>query len=163
MISPKHMAGSSMPQNIKKYTFLLIPFCIVLGLNIYFRSFPIFFPQLKTRAREVIYQLITQNIARDVYAKFPQFNPLAKDKVINSRVSEYKKLNAKIINKQIQEGYTQLKGRFQDESGQTYLMELDCWHWAKYVDNVLKLGHPGDKVENGRQIDSLMEAPQGSK
>jgi dolichyl-diphosphooligosaccharide--protein glycosyltransferase len=133
-----------------------------LAINIYFRSFPIYFPQLKNKAREVLYKSIEQRVAQDVYSKFSQFNPLAKDKLIRTRVAEYKKVNAKVINEQVQEGYRQLKGRFQDESGQTYLMELDCWHWARYVGNVLKLGHPGDRVENGKQIDAFMLAPLGS-
>jgi len=148
-------------KEMKKYFALAVSLGLVLGINIYFRSFTINFPQLKTRAKEVIGDVIRQGIAQDVYNKFPQFNPLAKDKLIKNRISEYKKINQKIINQQIKDGYRQLKDRYQDETGQTYLMELDCWHWSRYVENVLKLGHPGDQVVNGEERDLFMLAPSG--
>jgi len=70
------------PQNIKKYASLLVPLLLVLAINIYFRSFPVYFPQLKDRAKEVLYQIASQKIAQDVYARFAQFNPIAKDRLI---------------------------------------------------------------------------------
>jgi asparagine N-glycosylation enzyme membrane subunit Stt3 len=151
-----------MPHKIREYPFLLPLLVLVLGINIYFRAFPIYFPQLKTRAKEVINNVVNRNAAFEVYKKFPQFNPIAKDKIIKTRVSEYKRLDAKGIKEQINEGWRQLKSRFQDDSGQTYLMELDCWHWSRYVDNVLKHGYPGDIVRDGKQIDLFMLAPLGS-
>ncbi|MFA5356656.1 MAG: STT3 domain-containing protein [Candidatus Omnitrophota bacterium] len=152
----------NIPRKTGKYLFLLVPPLLVLAANIYFRSFPIYFPQLKTRAMEILSKSIEQRITQDVYAKFAQFNPIAKDKLVKNRVAEYKKADAKAINEQVNEGYKHLKERFQDKDGQTYLMELDCWHWAKYVENVVRLGHPGDRVENGKQIDAYMLAPLGS-
>jgi dolichyl-phosphooligosaccharide-protein glycotransferase len=149
-------------KKIKKYVFLITPLLLALAINIYFRSFPVYFPQLKDRAKEVIYQMALQRIGQDVYTRFSQFNPLAKDKLIKTRFAEYKKANDKAIDEQAQEGYKQFKKRFQDETGQTYLMELDCWHWARYVDNVVKFGHPGDRVEKGKQVDAFMLAPLGS-
>ena len=38
-------------------------------------------------------------------------------------------------------------------------MELDCWHWGRFVDNVLKLGHPGDETKGEFQKDNLTQAP----
>ena len=104
---------------------------------------------------------IRQKITQEVYQKFPQYDPMAKDRLIKVGMAEYKRYNQKEIKKQIQDLYSQLKDRFQDESGQTYLMELDCWHWARYVENVFYLGHPGDKVKDSRQWDRLMLSPKG--
>jgi hypothetical protein len=140
---------------------LFLSLGLVLVLNLYFRSFPINFPQLKIQARDMIEKSLRQSIAQDVYKKFPHFYPLANEVIISSRFNQYKKQNAAGINSQIRELYGRLKDRFQDESGKTYIMELDCWHWARYVDNVIKLGHPGDEVINGRQWDKLMLAPLG--
>ncbi|MFH1888507.1 MAG: STT3 domain-containing protein [Candidatus Omnitrophota bacterium] len=151
-----------MLQKIKKYLFIFVPPLLVLAANIYFRAFPIYFPQLKENARDIHYKSIEEKVSQDVHSKFAQFNPIAKDKLIKNRVAEYKKTDIKAINEQVDEGYRYLKGRFQDNSGQTYLMELDCWHWARYVSNVLRLGHPGDRVEKGKQIDIYMLAPLGS-
>lgn len=134
----------------------------VLGLNLYPRSFPINFPQLKVQARNMVEKALEQNISKDIYSKFPNFNPQAVDKIIKERIPEYKTQNKEMLESQIQDLYLKLKERFQDEKGQTYLMELDCWHWARYVENVVRFGRPGDEVREGKQWDLLMLAPHGS-
>lgn len=134
----------------------------VVGVNLYFRSFPINFPQLKTQARDIIERSIQQSAIMDVQKKFPQFYPTAKDEIVRARLAEYKKQNNEIIKNQTRELYRQLKDRYQDERGQTYLMELDCWHWARYVENVVRHGYPGDELIAGRQWDYFMLAPLGS-
>lgn len=105
---------------------------------------------------------IRQAAIREVYGKFPQFYPTAKDAIVRNRVAEYKKQNKATIRKEAADLYRQLKDRYQDDSGQTYLMELDCWHWARYVANVVKFGHSGDELIYGRNWDMLMLAPAGS-
>lgn len=145
----------------KQRILLYFSLIAVVALNLYFRSFPVYFPQLKIQAKDIIEKSIQQMAAREVQQKFPQFYPTAKDEIVRARIAEYKKQNKKIIQSQIQSLYHQLKDKYQDEHGQTYLMELDCWHWGRYVDNVVNLGHPGDEVIGGRQWDLFMLAPSG--
>jgi dolichyl-diphosphooligosaccharide--protein glycosyltransferase len=110
----------------------------------------------------MVEQGVREGVIREVYNKFPQYDPLAKEKLIKNEISEYKKQNKKTIKKQIQGLYLNLIDRYKDKTGQTYLMELDCWHWARYVANVLRYGHPGDEVRDGKQFDNLMLSPLGS-
>lgn len=146
------------------FSFLtIISLIFVLGLNLYFRSFTIDFPQLRTQAKDIVAKTIQQSAIQDVQNKFPQFYPTAKDEIVRTRVAEYKKQNKKIIKSQIQDLYLQLKNRYQDDAGQTYLMELDCWHWGRYVENVVRFGHPGDETIFGNQGDLFMLAPLGGK
>lgn len=133
----------------------------VVGLNLYFRSFPITFPQLKAQARVIIDKSIQQMAMREVQQKFPQFYSTAKDEIVRTRIAEYKKQNRRIIQVQVQDLYRQLKNKYQDDTGQTYLMELDCWNWGRYVENVVKFGYPGDQIIGGRQWDLYMLAPSG--
>lgn len=149
---------------MKKNAVLIFSFslALALGLNIYFRSFPINFPQLKTQARKTVEDTLTKQALEDTQRQFPQFYPLAKDKIAGNKLSEYKKQNKPAVDKQVEELYARLKDKFQDDSGSTYIMELDCWHWARYTENVTRTGHPGDEVIYGRQRDSLMLAPLGS-
>lgn len=146
---------------MKKNILTAVSLIAVLSLNLYFRSLPIHFPQLKAQAKNILEKTIEQNISKDIYSKFSYFNPQAIDNIAKERISEYKKQNKKITKGQMQEIYLKLKDRFQDEKGQTYLMELDCWHWARYVENVVRFGHPGDEVIFGKQWDMLMLAPHG--
>jgi dolichyl-diphosphooligosaccharide--protein glycosyltransferase len=147
---------------MSKRSSLILLLGLVLGVNLYFRSFPIYFPQLKSQAINMVEKAIEQDISRDIYSKFSNFNPQAIDRIVKERIPEYKKQNKKLIEGQIHNLYLQLKDRFQDEGGQTYLMELDCWHWARYVENVVRFGRPGDEAAGGKQRDALMLAPQGS-
>jgi dolichyl-diphosphooligosaccharide--protein glycosyltransferase len=146
---------------MKRYVPFIICLGFVLGINIYYRSFPINFPQLKTQAKDIVNKTTQQTAIREIYKRFPQFYPLAKEQIMKSKLAEYNRQNRKAINKQIDDLYRQLKDRYQDNNGQTYLMELDCWHWGRYVDNVVRFGHPGDEVIYGEQWDLLMLAPLG--
>ena len=105
--------------------------------------------------------MVQQQAMTEVHKRFPQFYYSAKDAIVQSEIKQYYKFNKKNIDKKVNDFYANMKGRYQDDSGQTYLMELDCWHWARYVENVLKYGHPGDEVIGGRQWDMFMLAPLG--
>ena len=129
---------------------------LVIAVNLYFRSFSVNFPQLKERASSIVNERIYKEAEAIVNQKFSGLYPSAKDKLVEAFISEYKKSHKQQIKEQLEGEYCKLKDPYQDAAGQTYLMELDCWHWARYVDNVLKIGHPGDRVIHGRQWDCLL-------
>lgn len=146
---------------MKRRAPLILLLLLVLSVNMYYRSYPIEFPNLKSEARRIVENAIMQGVSQDIDKKFPQFYPSAKEKILKTRFAEYKKSNRDSINNEINSLYLKFKDKYQDDSGQTYIMELDCWHWARYVENVLKFGHPGDEVIFGRQWDRFMLAPSG--
>ncbi|MBU1125931.1 MAG: hypothetical protein KKC84_07880, partial [Candidatus Omnitrophica bacterium] len=146
---------------MKKKWFVFIPLAIILAVNLYFRCFPVYFPQFKLQAKSIVDNMITQRAASEIFKKFPQFYGPARDRLIKSRVAEYQKSNKANWQTQINDIYRSLKDKYQDAEGRTYMMELDCWHWSRYVENVLKTGRPGDQVINGRQVDTFMLAPNG--
>ncbi|MFH1593308.1 MAG: STT3 domain-containing protein [Candidatus Omnitrophota bacterium] len=146
---------------MKKRILLYLSLTFAILVNIYFRAYPINFLHLKNNAREAIDTSIADIAKKDVQARFPKFYPTAKDKILKARIAEYKKQNKDAIEEQINKIYLQLKEKYQDPSGQTYLFELDCWHWGRYVENVVKYGHPGDEVIYGKQWDLYMLAPWG--
>ncbi|MDI6758506.1 MAG: STT3 domain-containing protein [Candidatus Omnitrophota bacterium] len=147
---------------MKKHLLLIASLGLTLGLNIYFRTFAINFPQLKIQAKQIVENNTYQNAAYEIEKIFPETNVLAKDTLIKAFISNYKKQKKEEIKKNVEEEYLKLKDRFQDTDGQTYLMELDCWHWGHYVDNISKFGRPGDKIVNDKQWDNLMLAPGGT-
>jgi dolichyl-phosphooligosaccharide-protein glycotransferase len=133
----------------------------VLSIAIYFRSYPIFLPQFVRLADKKVNQLFQQKIAQDINRNFPALSDLAKSKLFEAAVTDYEKNNKKILREQKKEELARLKDRFQDPSGQTYLMELDGWSWSRYVENIDRLGRVGDVVKDGKQHDNLMLFPQG--
>lgn len=134
---------------------------IALVLNIYLRFFPVYFPQLRIQAKKIVSDMIRQMAIRDVQQKFPDFYPTARESILRYRVKEYRKMDKAGIREQEDGIYRQLKDRYQDNFGQTYIMELDCWHWGRYVENVVRRGRPGDETLLGREWDRLMLAPSG--
>ena len=74
-------------QKIRDYLFLIAPFLLILGPSLYFRSFPINFPQLKEQAKNIVEQNIQQRIMQDIYQKFAQFFTPAKDQILKSRLA----------------------------------------------------------------------------
>ena len=147
---------------MKKYLITGISLLAVLSINIYLRSLPAYFPQLKSEAKNTVDDKIRDKVRENTNKKFPDFGFLARKKVFVRELAEYKNKNRLSIKKDIRDEYLKLKGKYQDEKGQTYLSELDCWHWARYTENVVRLGRVGDKVVNGKEVDAMMLAPVGA-
>src|SRR3989339_1411104 len=111
----------------KEKVFFIAAIGFVLSVNIYFRAFPITFPQLKTQASSIVKQIVQQQATAEVQKRFPQFYYSAKDAIVQSEIKQYYKYNKENIRKQIGEINKNIKNRYHDEGGQTYLMELDCF------------------------------------
>jgi dolichyl-diphosphooligosaccharide--protein glycosyltransferase len=146
---------------MRKRLVTVFSFALVLWVNLYYRSFPINFPQFRQQARDIVEERVRANSAEYVRKEYPGLSPIASEGLLDTLVAEYLSRYRKDIAAQVKREYAGLKSRYQDASGQTYLMELDGWHWGRYVENTLRLGHPGDGIENGRQYNDLMLAPQG--
>lgn len=134
---------------------------IALAVNLHLRVFPVYFPQLKAQAQKIVADMIRQTAIRDIQQKFPDFYPTAMESILRYRVKEYRKMDRDKIKEQENSIYRQLKDRYQDSFGRTYIMELDCWHWGRYVENVVRRGRPGDETLFGKEWDRLMLAPSG--
>lgn len=136
---------------------------VVLGCNIALRSFPVFFPQLQSQARVNVESRMYEKVAADVRDKNPDLPPEETERLIRAELLSEKKRSGSVMLKDIAKEHAKLKDNYQDPSGRTYLMELDCWHWARYVENVYNHGFPGDTVKNGKQWDTYMLAPKGTE
>ena len=147
----------------RKIVFLFFGLFVALSFNLYFRLYPAYFPQLKTRAKQTVLQQAKQSVFEEVMRRFPQFYPIAKERIVENQFKLYLKANSNSLKKSINELYKKMKEAYQDPSGQTYLMELDCWHWARYTENVVEHGYPGDEIIGGRQFDTYMLSPLGMK
>jgi len=147
---------------MKKYLIVVLSLAVVLALNIYYRSYPIFLPQLKVQARNAVENGIVNAAKSEVNKKFPDYAPVIREGLAQALFSDYNRNNKKEIKKQVRDEYSRLKDAYQDKTGQTYLMELDGWHWGRYVNNVLRHGYPGDSIRGGLQFDEFMLAPTGT-
>lgn len=143
-----------------KKVFSFFVFIIILLLNIYLRLFPAYFPQLRKQAEYNIRNNIVKDVIKEVDKNYPDFNVVIRNKLVKLLTDEQLK-NKDELNKKIMEEYKKLKGHFQDETGQTYLMESDPYHWMRWVENIIKNGHPGDVIKKGKSYDNYILAPNG--
>lgn len=134
--------------------------CLCLGVNIYIRLFPAYFPQLKERAKVNVENKIWEEQYNKVKGLYPDFNPYAKEALVKELVKEDRKNKAE-ISRRVSEEYKRLKAPYQDDSGQTYLLEFDPYQWMRYTRNILKHGYPGDIKKGGKSYDTRMLAPVG--
>ncbi|MDD5565879.1 MAG: STT3 domain-containing protein [Candidatus Omnitrophica bacterium] len=142
---------------------LILCLILVLAINLYFRIFPVYFPQFLQLARQNIDQKIHESARFQVDSAYPSMSPYAKERAIRHLAASIKDKERTKYRLQVRKEYEKLKDPFQDASGQTYLMELDCWHWARYVGNVEAHGFPADTLRNKVQWDKYMLAPHGDK
>ncbi|UCD15333.1 MAG: hypothetical protein JSV34_06360, partial [Candidatus Omnitrophota bacterium] len=133
-------------------------FCI--GINVYLRVFPAYFPQYKQQAKINHKTKILNEIRENIDQLYPHYNPYAKEVLLKemykARLKDKEKLKEGVRGE-----YEKLKDKYQDERGQTYLLELDPYHWMRYTENVLKRSHPADKKVEGKLYDTYMLAPVG--
>ncbi|MFH1771947.1 MAG: STT3 domain-containing protein [Candidatus Omnitrophota bacterium] len=139
---------------------LIAVFSFCIGINLYLRMFLAYFPQLKTQARTEVENKISKDSIEKAQGLFPDYNSYAQDEMAVEFFKEAVK-GKKIFNRQVSEKYTELKSKYQDETGQTYLLELDPYQWMRYTENVVKYGHPGDRKVKGKSYDTHMLAPVG--
>ncbi|MFA6280985.1 MAG: STT3 domain-containing protein [Candidatus Omnitrophota bacterium] len=149
----------TLPQPLKKAIPFLL-FFTAIGINMYFRLFPAYFPQLERQAKFNVENRDIEAITKKVESIYPDFNQLIKKKIILKTFEEDKK-NTAGFKKEIQEEYKKLKDPYQNESGQTYILEVDGYQWMRYVENILKNGHPGTSLKGGYPYDDYMLAPSG--
>ncbi|MFC1514772.1 STT3 domain-containing protein, partial [Candidatus Omnitrophota bacterium] len=140
--------------------FFCFLFLLATGLNIHLRLFPAYFPQLKNQARVTVDNEIFEEVSSRAEEQFSDYNPLIRAKIVGEFFAERKKepeVAAKIAAE-----YAKLKGRFQDDNGQTYLLELDPYSWMRFTRLTLANGYPGNEIRDGKVYDTYMLAPVGA-
>ncbi|MCF7908114.1 MAG: hypothetical protein K9L86_04500 [Candidatus Omnitrophica bacterium] len=144
---------------LKKVTIFLI-LATVLGLNVYLRLFPANFPQLKKRAHLNIEDRMLSQAREFTQKQYPGYNSLIKEKIAKQVVKEGRK-NSKGFKLRVNKEYERLKSQYQDDSGQTYLLEVDPYCRKRFTRLTLENGYPGNKIVDGKIYDKFMLAPQG--
>lgn len=135
-------------------------FALCVGVNIYIRLFPAYFPQFKKEAVKLAESRILSEVDKYVNESYPNYEPQAKEAVVIKELE--KRLNNRVeFNRKVREEYVKLRDFYQDDKGQTYLLELDPYQWMRNTENVLKYGYPGDKKSGDAVYDTYMLAPVG--
>ncbi len=156
----------------KKYLVPILMIIIGMFFSIHFRLYPANLPITDEWASNNIINFNEQVISAQINQLYPNLPDQNKKNLVESELQNL--LNSGKVYAPSQEGLQQadynevvreysksFKSRLQDESGQTYLSEMDPYFWMRHVKNILKNGHPGDIIKDGKPWDIYMFAPNG--
>jgi len=132
---------------------------VLLAGNIYLRLYPVFFPQLYQRAVLNVAAETGKEIEANIRQQYPEMSEVVRSKIVAQVLQKEKK--TKLFQEKVSRQYRSLKGRYQDENGQTYLAEVDPYAWLRATRLVLAHGYPGTSKTGRTVYDSFMFAPQG--
>ena len=146
-------------RSIKRWVTVFL-FCVCVGINVHYRLYPAYFPQFKKPAQQIVRKRIVEEAVNKVKGMYPNYPAHVQDRLIEQTFNIWSR-DKKKVRLMIDQEYRSLKDQYQDDTGQSYLLELDPYQWLRYTANVLKYGHPGEKKVNGQSYDTYMLAPVG--
>lgn len=127
---------------LKKYVvFLLI--LIPIFLSIFFRSYSAYLPITDEWAENTLHNNIKSNILNQINQQYPNLPDANKQRLVNEQFNQFLKENKGSINEEVKKISANFKSRFQDDSGQTYLLAIDPYYYWRHVDHYLKRGQAG--------------------
>lgn len=78
---------------VKKLVFI-IAFSLCIGLNLYLRLFPAYFPQLEKKAKEIVESKLWNTSVEEVESLYPDYNLYAKKEIVEMLFKEKIKKNS---------------------------------------------------------------------
>ncbi|MFC1727916.1 STT3 domain-containing protein [Nanoarchaeota archaeon] len=144
---------------IKNKTVFLI--LIPLFFAIFLRVYPAYLPITENWAEKSVYDYYGSQIKAQINQQYPNLPDKNKQVLINQQLEQIIKQNEAGVNEQIKQTAESFKSRFQDESGQTYLLAIDPYTYYRYTRNKVENGHVGDVLKDGEPYDNHMLAPIG--
>lgn len=139
---------------------LLIP----LFITIFFRTYPFYLPVTDDWARSSVDNYYRNQIMGQVSQQYPNLPPENKEAIANENLQKLKQEQKDMYNQQVSQVSQTFKNHFKDETGQTYILDIDPWQWYRYTKNIVEHGYPGDYIRSdGVMIDNHMVAPIGNR
>ncbi|MEK6916108.1 MAG: STT3 domain-containing protein, partial [Nanoarchaeota archaeon] len=144
-----------------KYGFLLL-LLIPIILSIYIRTIPYDLPMAEQWATQSVVNSIRADIQQQINKQYANLPQQSKDALINEQLQVVLSQQQDQINSVISAQTEQIKLRFRDETGTTYLGDIDSYFWLRYARNIIETGQLPDEYRDGIGIDNRMNAPNGA-
>jgi len=113
---------------------LIIP----IFLAIFFRAYPYSIPITDEWAENTIHNDLKNNILTQINQQYPNLPDANKNRLVNEEFENLLKENKAQIEPQIEQLSNYFTSRFQDDSGQTYLLAIDPYFYWRHVDHYLE-------------------------
>jgi dolichyl-phosphooligosaccharide-protein glycotransferase len=143
----------------KNKTIILI--LIPLFLAIFFRAYTYELPLTDDMAMSSIEENLKSQIRSEILAQSSDIDQNSLDMLTEQRYRSFLETNKGEIDAQAEQLSQTIKQYYQDDSGQTYLLAIDPYHYYRQAQNLLENGHVGDELIDGKSLDNHMLAPNG--
>ncbi|MCX6707456.1 MAG: hypothetical protein NT001_04940, partial [Candidatus Woesearchaeota archaeon] len=146
--------------SIYRYRIVLLILIPIL-LSIFFRMQTMYIPQTDGWAQSSVQNYYKTQIVSQVDQQYPNLPAENKNTIVDQELQNYIKTHSTEYDQQVKSVSQNFKSYFQDETGQPYLIELDCYQWYRYGKDIIAHGYMGDKKVDGQAYDMHMIAPIG--
>jgi dolichyl-phosphooligosaccharide-protein glycotransferase len=147
----------------KYYLTIIILLLIPIFLAGFFRAYTYDLPITDSWAEQTVLNNIQNQVTNNILQQYPDIDQQTLNNLVTQQTNLYLNENKEQTNSQINQLSQQIKANYQDESGQTYLLAIDPYHYYRQAMNVIDHGHVGDEIIDGKLIDNHMIAPLGTK
>ncbi|RMF06660.1 hypothetical protein D6764_01745 [Candidatus Woesearchaeota archaeon] len=134
---------------------LIILIAIPMLLSIFLRAQPLYLPITDDWAQRNVESYYKNQISQQINQLYPNLPDANKNALIESEFIKVKQQQAQEIQQQAKDLSKEFKSRFQDESGQTYLLAIDPYLFYRHARNYVRYGRPGEVVVDGVVYDAL--------
>ncbi|MBN2420772.1 hypothetical protein JXB27_00675, partial [Candidatus Woesearchaeota archaeon] len=144
----------------KKYGIIflvLIPVILAAAIRLIPSDLPVTEPWAQSSVEQYYLSQIKSQI-RQQYPALPESNV---ESTAAQQYADFYKQNKKTVNAQIEQASKSYKTLFQDESGYTYMPDIDPYTYLRFTENYIEHGYAGDEIRNGTQWDTHSLAPNG--
>jgi len=141
-----------------KTLFLIL---IPLFFAIFFRAYTYDLPLTDRMAEQTIENSLRSQLQNEVLSQTSDIDQNTLDTLVQQRYIAFMQENKEAIAQQKEQISQQIKQYYKDDSGQTYLLAIDPYHYYRQAQNILENGHVGDELKDGKSLDNHMLAPNG--
>lgn len=144
---------------VKHHILLLL--LIPLFLSAHFRLYSADLDVAQNWARDSVFNSVRAQIDAQVQVQYPNLPAPQRSQLVEEQFDTYKTQNEAQLEALVGQQAEAIKSRFQDNTGQTYLIAIDPYTFYRQIQNIIDNGHVGDEIRDGKPYDTLFMAPIG--
>ncbi|MFH1917271.1 MAG: STT3 domain-containing protein [Nanoarchaeota archaeon] len=150
-------------QNKKLFAIIsiILLIAVAFGTSWYIRTRTLELPQTRNWAENNVFSFYKESIRQKVDQTYPNLPQASKDELVNKEFNTFYQANKANIDTNIDEVQRMIKQNFQDDSGMTYILNIDSFFFLRKARNMVEKGTYYDVLKEGVPFDDHMKAPNG--
>ena len=141
-------------KNNSKWLIPLILISVIILTSTYLRMIPDKIPVVDLNVESLVLNAYKKEIAKEVAGNYPTLSSQQRDSIVEKELA---KIPKEEIDASIEETTKTFKNNYKDPDGNTYLIDPDTFLWFSQARNVIRHGHLGDKIVDGKSVNTLRD------